>query len=83
LFPVTINYFSPYIIIDGASQGVVAGSFITFALLFLVSLFLGRAFCGWICPAGGLQEWCFTVNDKKSSRREIQLDKILHLGSLD
>lgn len=66
LFPITINYFSPYIIIDGASQGIIAGSFITFALLFLVSLLLGRAFCGWVCPAGGVQEWCFTVNDKKA-----------------
>ncbi|MDD3819420.1 MAG: 4Fe-4S binding protein, partial [Actinomycetota bacterium] len=53
-------------IIDGASQGIVAGSFITFALLFLVSLFLGRAFCGWVCPAGGVQEWCFAVNNKKA-----------------
>lgn len=66
LFPITINYFSPYIIIDGASQGIIAGSFITFALLFLVSLFLGRGFCGWVCPAGGVQEWCFTVRDKKA-----------------
>ncbi|MDH5174746.1 MAG: 4Fe-4S binding protein [Elusimicrobiota bacterium] len=66
LFPVTINYFSPYIIIDGASKGIVAGSFITFALLFFVSLFLGRSFCGWLCPAGGVQEWCFAVNDKKA-----------------
>lgn len=66
LFPITINYFSPYLIIDGASQGIIAGSFITFALFFLVSLFLGRAFCGWACPAGGVQEWCFSVNDKKA-----------------
>jgi len=66
LFPITINYFSPYIIIDGASQGIIAGSFITFSLLFLASLFLGRAFCGWVCPGAGIQEWCFTVNDKKA-----------------
>jgi len=66
LFPITINYFSPYIIIDGASQGIIAGSFITFALLFITSLFLGRAFCGWVCPGAGIQEWCFAVNDKKA-----------------
>jgi polyferredoxin len=46
LFPITINYFSPYIIIDGAAQGIITGSFITFGLLFIVSLFFGRAFCG-------------------------------------
>ncbi len=66
LFPITINYFSPYLIIDGASQGIIAGSFITFALLFIISLFLGRAFCGWVCPGAGIQELCFTVNDKKA-----------------
>lgn len=66
LFPITMNYFSPYIIIDGASQGIVVGSFITFTFLFLFSLFLGRAFCGWVCPIGGLQDWCSAVNNKKA-----------------
>ncbi len=32
LFPVIINYLSPYIIIDGASHGIINGSFITFTL---------------------------------------------------
>jgi hypothetical protein len=48
----TINYFSPYVIVDGASQGIVNGSFISFALMFLSALFLGRLWCGWACPAG-------------------------------
>ena len=46
-------------------KGIIVGNFITFVLLFMVSLFLGRAFCGWVCPGAGIQEWCFTVNDKK------------------
>jgi ferredoxin-type protein NapH len=62
LFPITLNYFSPYIIIDGASQGIITGSFIVFALLFLSSLFLGRLWCAWLCPGGGLQEACLAVN---------------------
>ncbi|MFQ5905768.1 MAG: 4Fe-4S binding protein [bacterium] len=66
LFPATINYFSPYIIIDGASHGIVNGGFITFALLFLVSLFLGRIFCSWICPGAGLQECLFMVRNKRA-----------------
>jgi ferredoxin-type protein NapH len=24
LFPITMNYFSPYIIVDGASQGIIS-----------------------------------------------------------
>jgi ferredoxin-type protein NapH len=50
--PVTINYFSPYVIIDGASQGIVNGSFISFTLMFLSALFVGMLWCGWACPAG-------------------------------
>ena len=64
-FPITFYYFSPYVIIDGAMNGIIAGSFISFSLLFLFSLFFGRAFCSWICPAAGMQEWSSAVNDKK------------------
>lgn len=64
LFPVVLNYLSPYVIIDGAMNGVVNGSLILFTLLFLSSLFLGRAWCGWLCPAAGLAEACTAVNDK-------------------
>lgn len=56
LFPVTIFYFSPYLIVWGAFQGVVAGSAIAFALQLISAIFLRRACCGWICPAGALQE---------------------------
>ncbi|MDP2952756.1 MAG: 4Fe-4S binding protein, partial [Chloroflexota bacterium] len=66
LFPITINYFSPYIIIDGASQGIVNGSLIVFGLMFLSALFLGRLWCGWVCPAGGLQELTFRLNNRRA-----------------
>ena len=56
LFPVTIFYFSPYLIVWGAFQGVVAGSALAFTLQLVCAIFLRRACCGWICPAGGLQE---------------------------
>ena len=58
LFPLIYYYFSPYLVIMGAAEGIVAGSVIVFALLFVTSLFLGRAFCGWVCPAGASQELC-------------------------
>jgi len=66
LFPITIYYFSPHLIIDGAANGIITGSLIMFAVLFLISLVFGRAFCGWACPGAGIQEWCFSVNKKKS-----------------
>ena len=47
LFPVTIWYMSPYLIIQGAMEGIVTGSFIVFALMLLGSVLFGRLFCGW------------------------------------
>jgi ferredoxin-type protein NapH len=35
-----------------AAKGIVNGSFISFTLMFLSALFLGRLWCGWACPAG-------------------------------
>ncbi len=56
LFPATFVYFSPYVIVDASLKGIICGSFIMFILLFLGSIFFGRAFCGWACPLGGAQE---------------------------
>ena len=42
-FPLTMNYFSPYLIVDGAFNGIVTGSLIVFASMFAGSLIFGRA----------------------------------------
>ncbi len=63
LFPITIWYMSPYLIIQGAMEGIVSGSFIVFVCMLLGSIFFGRIFCGWLCPMGGMQECLFSVND--------------------
>ena len=77
LFPVTIYYFSPILSIGGAFGGVLSGSIIVFASMFLVSLFLGRSFCGWLCPAGGLQEITSLFRTKPVKRRKINWIKYL------
>jgi len=66
MFPVIINYLSPVLILAGASEGIITGSFILFGLLFLSSLFLGRAWCGWLCPASGMQGACEAFRHKKA-----------------
>lgn len=66
LFPVTMWYFSPVQPIMAAAKGIVAGSLIVFGLLFISALFLGRAWCGWVCPGAGLTEACFLARDKKA-----------------
>jgi ferredoxin-type protein NapH len=65
LFPAIFAYLSPYLIIQGAFEGVAVGSMVVFALMFLFSLFIGRAFCGWVCPAGAMQDCLALAVDKK------------------
>ena len=69
MFPAIFYYFSPYLIIMGASEGIITGSFIIFGVLFLSALFLGRGFCGWFCPLAALQEASFAVRDKTVSNK--------------
>lgn len=76
-FPITMNYFSPYIIIDGAANSIVNGSLAMFGLMFLSSLFLGRAWCGWVCPGGGMQEMVEPVNNRPVNGRKIDWIKWL------
>lgn len=65
LFPAFFYYFSPVLIIKSSSQGIINGSFVMFVALFVSGLVLGRAWCGWACPAGGCQESIFLARDKK------------------
>lgn len=64
LFPITLYYFSPALIINAGLNGIINGSFIVFVFLFLLSIPFGRLFCSYLCPAGGLQECVFAVNEK-------------------
>jgi ferredoxin-type protein NapH len=56
--PATLFYVSPIILIMGASEGIATGSMILFITFFILSLFLGRVWCGWLCPMGAFQEFC-------------------------
>jgi len=64
LIPVTIFYVSPIVIMMGAEEGIVTGSMLLFILLFFLSLFVGRLWCGWLCPMGAWQEICSPVMKK-------------------
>jgi ferredoxin-type protein NapH len=67
LLPVTMFYFSPYLVIDGGSHGLIVASFLVFSALFLVSLVVGRLWCGWLCPMGGCQEYSASlIRDKRA-----------------
>jgi polyferredoxin len=71
LFPATFYYLSPVLIIEASSKGIINGSFIMFSLMFISSLFLGRAYCGWVCPGAGCQEAISTARDKKITKGDV------------
>ena len=80
LFPVTMNFLSPYVSIDGAFAGVLSGSALMFLLLFLSGLFFGRAWCGWLCPAGGIAEVAQTVNAKAVNAKRLRVVRYIIFG---
>jgi ferredoxin-type protein NapH len=58
--------FSPVIIVAASFQGIINASFVVYMLLFLSSLFFGRAYCSWFCPGCGIQEVISLAIRKKS-----------------
>ena len=69
LFPVVLNYLSPYVIIMAASEGVVNGSMLLFGVLFVGALVFGRGWCAWVCPAAGIGEICAAVQPKPVGKK--------------
>jgi len=61
LIPVTIFYISPIVLMMGAAEGIATGSMILLILLFVLSFFVARLWCGWLCPMGAWQEICSPV----------------------
>jgi ferredoxin-type protein NapH len=69
LFPVTLYYLSPMLCLQGAAGGIITGSVLVFLGQFVSALVLGRAFCGWACPAGGMQEIAALARGRRIRRR--------------
>ena len=61
LLPVTLMIISPIVIMMGAAQGIATGSMLLFIAIFILSLFVARLWCGWLCPMGAWQEICSPV----------------------
>lgn len=59
-------FFSPVIIVMAAFKSIINASFIAFVLMFILSLFFGRAYCSWFCPGCGIQEILSILIKKKS-----------------
>nr|WP_315019991.1 4Fe-4S binding protein [uncultured Aminipila sp.] len=64
LFPIFFIFLSPYVIIVSAMTGIINGSAIIFALLFLFSIVGSRLYCGWLCPGGAIQDMAANANGR-------------------
>lgn len=73
LFPITLNFFSPYVSIDGAMIGIVSGSLLLFAFMFITAIFFGRAWCSWVCPMAGVSDISALVNDKNPNVKKLKV----------
>ncbi|MDR1795921.1 MAG: 4Fe-4S binding protein [Clostridiales Family XIII bacterium] len=80
LFPLTIYHLSPYIAVLSGLEGVFAGCLIVFAAQLAASLFLGRAFCGWLCPVAGLTEMCGLMTTKTAKNGRARFLKYVIWG---
>ncbi|MDW7738891.1 MAG: 4Fe-4S binding protein [Bacillota bacterium] len=74
-FPITIYFLSPVLVLMGAYEGIIAGSLVIFILMFFTSMLVGRLFCSWLCPGGGLQEACFYISGKPARGGKANLIK--------
>ena len=56
LLPITLNYFSPILIVQASFEKTFTSMHIIFGLMILCAIFFGGAWCSHICPFGALQE---------------------------
>lgn len=77
LFPITMNFLSPYVSIDGAMRGIISGSLILFTFMFIIGMFFGRAWCAWVCPMAALSEYSVGINNKKVNVKLLKIIRYL------
>jgi len=54
--PITLNYYSPYLMTTGTAARIASFSLLFWGAVFASAFVLGRSFCGWACPFNGLQQ---------------------------
>lgn len=69
LFPVTIFYLSPYLSFAGPMQGYISACLLVFGSLFILSLFVGRLFCSYVCPMAGMQEAMSKIQTRRINKK--------------
>lgn len=76
LFPLLFQFLSPVIPVEGLlDNGYVVGSICVFTAQFVLSIFFGRFFCGWICPGGAYQETFCSCISKNNVSPKVNIVK--------
>lgn len=63
--PITLNYYSPYLMMSGTAEGIASFSLFFWLAIFVTAPILGRSFCGWACPFNGLQQMWESVGARR------------------
>lgn len=56
LLPITLNYFSPVLLVQAGFEKTFCVMHIVFILMTIAAVFFGAAWCGYICPFGAMQD---------------------------
>jgi len=73
IFPLTLNYFSPYVSVTAAFNGVVAGSVILFVLLLVTAIFFRRAWCSYLCPVSAIADYSEKINNRNVNIKRLRI----------
>jgi len=73
LFPVVLNFLSPYVSISGAMNGIISGSILVFLFLFVSGLFFGRTWCSHVCPWAMPSDFLQSINNKPVNRKVLRV----------
>ncbi|MDP3441911.1 MAG: 4Fe-4S binding protein [Ignavibacteria bacterium] len=73
IFPLTLTYFSPYLSVTGAFEGVISGSVLLFIALLLTAIFFRRTWCSTICPVSAIADYSEKINNRNVNRKKLRI----------
>lgn len=80
LFPITLNFFSPYVSVTGAFSGIVSGSVLLFGFMLVTAMFFRRAWCTYVCPVSAIADIGERINGKRVSRKPLTILRLSIFG---